>query len=88
MELRYCEECGDVIRLDSDEPLSLNEHFVCSKCKGDAPAEPARAEPPKDDTKNFAPDELNLFSSQSIAERKQDVENETQKLFLPAACAP
>ncbi len=73
MELRYCEECGDVIRLDSNEPASLQDRFVCTKCEGgEAPA--TRTESPGTRSEDFSAENLDLFSSGSIALRKQEAE--------------
>ena len=71
MELRYCEECGDVIHLNSDEPPSLHDHFVCPRCEGGkAPA--TQAESPRTGAEDFSAEDLDLFSAGSIAQRKQD----------------
>ena len=66
MELRYCEECGDVIRLESDEPASLHEHFLCPRCKGGggAPAAQARAAPQPGRTETFSAEDLDAALSQ------------------------
>ncbi len=74
MELRYCERCGDVIKSDSDAPITLKDSFICSQCEGgDAGSEPnglqRRAAPAQ-----MTLTDLELFSQDSIAIRKQELD--------------
>ena len=79
MELRYCENCGEVIRLETDEPISLTEQFFCKTCKnescdthGDQPrSRPASENPPLSLGGLPATTDLDLFSQQTIVKRKQ-----------------
>ncbi len=68
MELRYCEECGDVIHVDSDQPLEPGEQYLCGPCGGSSPPAAASAPP----TSNpLSANDLELFSQGTIALRKQ-----------------
>ena len=77
MELRYCEECGDVLQVESAEPLGELEHFICERCKS-GEHEP-RKEAPVEAVGEAAGEDLqaqslNLFSPQTIALRKKQYE--------------
>ncbi|HVR74508.1 MAG TPA: hypothetical protein VMT52_09260, partial [Planctomycetota bacterium] len=75
MELRYCEECGDLIRDESSRPTQIEDHFVCDRCSKDGgpPSKAAqKAASERAGTTGLAGAEnLNLFSNQTIAIRKQ-----------------
>jgi predicted RNA-binding Zn-ribbon protein involved in translation (DUF1610 family) len=74
MELRYCEECGELIRLETEEPLSLSDHFRCTDCGGEfAPAVKAESEGQGQGAGGpslLESTDLNLFSQKSVAIRK------------------
>jgi hypothetical protein len=72
MELRYCEECGDVIQVETSEPVALSDHFVCERCKSGA-SEPRGEATPKEDLQAQS---LNLFSPETIAIRRKKVDEE------------
>lgn len=85
MELRYCEACGDVIRVETDEPLSPTAQFICDRCKAAGgratPVEtaPGGAMHPSGSMNlgELAGDQkLDLFSPDTIAVRKKRFEEE------------
>lgn len=77
MELRYCEECGDLIRDESSRPAQIEDHFVCDRCSKDGgpPTKAAQkaASERAGKTGLAEAESLNLFSNQTIAIRKQKV---------------
>jgi DNA-directed RNA polymerase subunit RPC12/RpoP len=77
MELRYCEECGDVIQVESAEPLGELEHFICERCKSGErePKNEATGEAAGESAgEDLQAQSLNLFSPQTIALRKKQYE--------------
>lgn len=72
MELRYCEECGDVIRAETEAPLSLSDHFICEKCRSGVrgPRKSAEATGSESKAPPINKGELNFFSNETIALRK------------------
>jgi len=80
MELRYCEECGEVIKIDSGNPISLSDQYVCERCQNGGPG---RKENPSAAEEHFGNvlegGALDLFSQQTIALRRQQVESESKK---------
>jgi predicted RNA-binding Zn-ribbon protein involved in translation (DUF1610 family) len=73
MELRYCEECGDVIRAEATDPLTIADHFVCDKCHSGAKAEKGEEAATETD---FDSSRLNLFSPDTVAIHKRQYEEE------------
>jgi len=69
MELRYCDQCGDVIRIEGTAPLEATASFVCDRCKAGGPKSAAgpRAAPGG----SIQGGDLNLFSTKTIAIHKQ-----------------
>lgn len=83
MELRYCEKCGDVIRVETDEPLNPTVRFLCGRCQGEDAAASPRAEPaktPAQAERPLDPSNLNLFSPQTIAVKKKELEELESKM--------
>jgi hypothetical protein len=75
MELRYCEKCGDVLRVETAEPLNPVEHFVCDGCKtGASASRNAGGASTKEYDESLRQEELNLFSPGTIAVRKKELE--------------
>ena len=75
MELRYCEECGDVIQVETSEPAKVVDHFVCERCQSGAGSPRPEAAPSGD----MEAQSLNLFSPETIAIRKKKIDEDTTK---------
>src|SRR5688572_11689307 len=73
MELRYCEECGDVIQVETSTPGNISDHFVCERCKSGAGAPRPEAAASED----VQAGSLNLFSPETIAIRKKKIDEDT-----------
>ena len=82
MELRYCEECGDVTRVESGRPI-LSDPYVCERCEKGGPDSGKKDGASADEASfgNFLQEEpLNLFSDQTIAlRRRSKTSDEPQK---------
>jgi hypothetical protein len=78
MELRYCEECGDVIQVENAKPLTELEHFICERCESGRlePRAGAGGGQPAEDIQSQS---LNLFSPETIAIRKKQYESTQPK---------
>jgi hypothetical protein len=78
MELRYCEKCGDIIKLEGkDERINPAEHFVCPRCEGGAEGAPAG----KDSFEGILDQStLNLFSPSTLAIKRSELIKEAPHL--------
>ena len=80
MELRYCEKCGDVTRVEGGGPM-LSAPYVCERCKKGADGNPCSGKKDGGSVDGATPgsllktEALDLFSDQSMAlalERKHN----------------
>jgi len=81
MELRYCEECGDVTRIESGGPI-LSDHYVCERCENGGPDSGKKDGASADEASfdNFLQEQpLNLFSDQTIALRRKPKPSDSQR---------
>src|SRR5258706_7482108 len=71
MELRYCEKCGDIIKLEGkDDRINPAEHFVCPRCEGSMEG-PLAA---KDSFEGILDQStLNLFSPSTLAIKRSEL---------------
>src|SRR5262245_37141981 len=71
MELRYCEKCGDIIKLEGkDERINPSEHFVCPRCDG----VPAGGQAKKESFEGILDQTaMNLFSPSTVAIKRSDM---------------
>jgi len=70
MELRYCEECGNPIRVEAGSVPENSDTFVCDACKQ---GKKGGSPPARSDANYPQASSLNFFSQQTIAIRKQSV---------------
>jgi hypothetical protein len=90
MELRYCENCGDIIQLKADAPPSSSDHFLCDKCRAQesgAPREPQEGSPQLQLKEILGSEELNLFSKGTLVLRKKEMEKLKEKEKAKEAAA-
>jgi hypothetical protein len=72
MELRYCEKCGDIIKLEGrDEGINPSDRFICSRCQGGEAT-------PKENEKIFDgildQTGMNLYSASTIMVKRKELE--------------
>ena len=77
MELRYCEECGDVVQVETNQAQSLSDHFLCDSCRS-GPKGEARKGEERDLSMNtvLKGTNLDLFSQNTIALKKKQYQEE------------
>lgn len=100
MDIRYCDECGDIIQAPGS-PVTVGNQIMCPACAGAAPVDAVAQKPPRatkaktedlsagvDEIPQFTltsvmKDEgLDLFSSDTIALRKQASQKSESRLKL------
>lgn len=74
-ELRYCENCGDIIQVRQGESVNVAERFICESCRGGGSGRASRTEGRKPAEFGKESGNLELFSTTTISFHQREFES-------------